>query len=65
MTNANLNPELSSIQSVLEEIMHRIKIITDSATADPNNSASVHLVQVERSLATAIRAITKAQKHTK
>ncbi|CAG4922733.1 MULTISPECIES: hypothetical protein [Acidithrix] len=56
------NAELSSIQSALEEITHRIKVIADTATADPNDASSPHLVALERSLASAIRSIIKAQK---
>ncbi len=58
----DVNPELSSIQTVLEEIAHRVKEITDRVAADPLDTRSPALIGVERSLAAAIRQITKAQK---
>ncbi len=57
-----VNPELSSIQTALEEIAQRVKNITDQIAADPNDTRSVALIGMERSLASAIRQIAKAQK---
>lgn len=57
-----VNAELSSIQTALEEMAQRVKNITDQIAADPNDTRSVALIGMERSLASAIRQIAKAQR---
>ncbi|MDA8025264.1 MAG: hypothetical protein M0T78_01805 [Actinomycetota bacterium] len=56
------NAELSSIQSILEELNQRIKAIADQALKDPSDMSTPHLLALERSLSSAIRSIVKAQR---
>jgi hypothetical protein len=59
---AGVKAELSSMQTALEEIELRVRRITDELSRDPSDTVSVHLIAVERALASAIRGIAKAQK---
>ncbi len=52
--------QLSSIQSQLDELQHRITTIADSYATTPDSQIAAELFSSERSLRTAARAIERA-----
>ena len=59
MTNGD-RAHLSSIQSQLDELQHRITTIADRYATTPDSQIAAELFSSERSLRTAARAIERA-----
>jgi hypothetical protein len=59
MTNGDL-AQLSSIQSQLDDLQHRITAIADQYAVTPDSQIAAELFASERSLRTAARAIERA-----
>ncbi len=54
-------PELSSIQSSLEEVAERVVKIAKRRDADPDDQVSVGLFEVDRSLRNALRQLERVR----
>ena len=54
-------PELSSIQTSLEEVAARVVKIAERRDADPDDAVSVGLFEVDRSLRNALRQLERVR----